>query len=253
MIVHLPLCAVGFFYVMTAEIETQLRLWADEYHQKDFIKHDPVQFPNRYRQSCKEDIEICGLLTAVLSFGNRKMILRKVNELDELMDHAPLAYVLSGRWKEDFPKEDRSSFYRMVSYDSFRGYFEKLYPVYAAGRSLEDALMDEEGNPMQRLCAFLGVSDRSPQKKLNMFLRWMIRSSSPIDFGIWTRMDQADLLIPLDTHVCRMAYQLGLTETQTFSLNNARRITKALSEVFPGDPCLGDFALFGYGVNHKDE
>ena len=65
--------------------------------------------------------------------------------------------------------------------------------------------------------------------------------------------EPADLLIPLDTHVCRMAYRLGLTDRQTFSLGNARRITGALEEIFPGDPCLGDFALFGYGVSHPDK
>lgn len=236
---------------MTVEIENQLRQWAEEYHRESFIVDDPVQFPNRYRGGRKEDIEICGLLTAVLSFGNRKMILKKVDELDELMGHAPLRYVLSRRWTEDFPKTDSRSFYRMVSFAAFRLYFERLYVVYAEGKTLEDVLLTYTGSPMQRLCAFLGVSERSPQKKLNMFLRWMIRSSSPVDFGIWKHMNPSELIIPLDTHVCRMAYQLGLTPTQTFSLNNAKRITEALGRIFPGDPCYGDFALFGYGVNHK--
>lgn len=231
----------------------QLRQWAERYHHEDFIHDDPVQFPNRYRNQRTEHIEICGLLTAILSFGNRKLILRKVDELDEMMGHAPLDYVLSEQWKEDFAADNTNSFYRMVSYASFRNYFERLYPVYASGSTLEEALLQFPGTPMQRLCAFLGVSAKSPQKKLNMFLRWMIRPSSPVDFGIWTRMNPAELIIPLDTHVCRMAYQLGLTSTQTFSLKNAQRITEALAEVFPGDPCLGDFALFGYGVNHKDE
>ena len=237
---------------MTKEIETQLLQWADQYHQTDFICTDPVQFPNRYRGGRQEDIEISGLLTAVLSFGNRRMILRKVDELDELMNHAPLTYVLSGQWREDFPSDDTRSFYRMVSFASFRNYFERLYPVYMAGRTLEDTLMEIPGIPMQRLCTFLGVSAKSPQKKLNMFLRWMIRPDSLVDFGIWRRMNPAELIIPLDTHVCRMAYQLGLTTTQTFSLKNAQRITDALAEIFPGDPCLGDFALFGYGVNHTE-
>ena len=238
---------------MTGEIDNQLRQWALEYHNEGFIAEDPVQFPSRYRGGKKEDIEICGLLTAVLSFGNRKMILKKVNELDELMEHEPLNYVLSRHWMHDFPADKMDSFYRMVSYATFRTYFERLYPVYAKGTTLEEALQEFSGIPMQQLCAFLGVSDRSPQKKLNMFLRWMIRSSSPVDFGIWTSMNSSDLIIPLDTHVCRMAYQLGLTNKQTFSLKNAKQITDALASVFPGDPCLGDFALFGYGVKHKDE
>lgn len=232
------------------ELDTCLCKWAEEYHCCDFIAADPVQFPHRY--TVKEDIEISGLLTAVLSFGNRIQILKKADELDRIMGHAPLAYVLSGKWREDFPESDGRSFYRMLSYADVRGYFEKLYRVYAAGKTLEDALKEYKGIPMQQLCSFLGVSDRSPQKKLNMFLRWMIRTGSPVDFGIWRTMSASQLIIPLDTHVCRVAYQLGLTESASFSLNNAKKITAALEKVFPGDPCLGDFALFGYGVNHKE-
>lgn len=236
---------------MKEEVKTQLIAWAHEYHNEAFIADDPVQFPDRYRLKGKENIEISGLLTAILSFGNRKMILRKADELDVLMDHAPLAYVLSERWKEDFPTDDDSSFYRMISYSAFHRYFALLYPVYASGRTLEDVLLEGRGIPMSRLCSFLGVSDRSPQKKLNMFLRWMVRKNSPVDFGCWTRMNPSDLIIPLDTHVCRVAQQLGLTESGSFSLSNACKITHALAGLFPGDPCLGDFALFGYGVNHK--
>ena len=232
------------------ELDTCLCKWAEEYHCSDFIAADPVQFPHRY--TVKEDIEISGLLTAVLSFGNRIQILKKADELDRIMGHAPLTYVLSGKWRDDFPESDGRSFYRMLSYADVRGYFEKLYRVYAAGKTLEDALKEYKGIPMQQLCSFLGVSDRSPQKKLNMFLRWMIRTGSPVDFGIWSTMSASQLVIPLDTHVCRVAYQLGLTESASFSLNNARKITAALEKVFPGDPCLGDFALFGYGVNHKE-
>ncbi|MCZ8372895.1 TIGR02757 family protein [Phocaeicola sp. KGMB11183] len=232
------------------ELDTCLCKWAEEYHCSDFIAADPVQFPHRY--TVKEDIEISGLLTAVLSFGNRIQILKKADELDRIMGHAPLTYVLSGKWRDDFPESDGRSFYRMLSYADVRGYFEKLYRVYAAGKTLENALKEYKGIPMQQLCSFLGVSDRSPQKKLNMFLRWMIRTGSPVDFGIWSTMSASQLVIPLDTHVCRVAYQLGLTESASFSLNNAKKITAALEKVFPGDPCLGDFALFGYGVNHKE-
>ena len=103
---------------------------------------------------------------------------------------------------------------------------------------------------MPIIFTILGVSSASPQKKLNMFLRWMIRPQGPVDFGIWQSFSPSELLIPLDTHVCRIACDLGLIPKPTFSLRNARLITEALAEVFPGDPCLGDFALFGYGVSH---
>ena len=233
---------------MTDETKALLEAWAARYQAPAFILSDPVQFPHRYRR--KQDIEISGLLTAILSFGNRKMIIRKAEELDALMRPSPYDYLLSGRWRADFPKDDGSSFYRMLSYAAMHGYWEKLFQAYRCYADLEEALLSFPGLPMERLCAFLSVSPKSPQKKLNMFLRWMVRRDSVVDFGLWRSFSPADLLIPLDTHVCRVAYLLGLTDSQTFSLKNARRITQALAELFPGDPCYGDFALFGYGVNH---
>ena len=234
---------------MNQWLRERLVAWADEYETTDFIKSDPVQFPHRY--SRQEDIEIMGLLTALLSFGNRTQILKKADSLDETMGHRPLEYVVSEKWTRDFPADDRSSYYRMVSKSQFRQWIEKLYEIYVEGRTLEDEMMRREGLPMERLCGFMGVGSTGPQKKLNMFLRWMIRRQSAVDFGLWTKLDPSQLIIPLDTHVCRVAHQLGLTKKNTFSLGNAKTITNAMAEVFPGDPCRGDFALFGYGANGR--
>lgn len=220
---------------------------AEVYHCAGFITSDPVQFPHRY--TAKQDIEISGLLTAIMSFGNRKQIIKKATELHRKMGNSPYQYVLSRQWEKDFPRNVRESFYRMLSYADFYGYFDRLYHAYSRYESLEDALNVYPGIPMKKLCGFLEVSDKSPQKKLNMFLRWMIRQDSEVDFGIWKSFDCRDLIIPLDTHVCRVAYYLKLTDTDTFSLKNACCITAALAEIFPEDPCLGDFALFGMGVN----
>ena len=224
-------------------------MYAEIYHCADFIASDPVQFPHRYTQ--KQDIEISGLLTAMMSFGNRKQILKKADELHRLMGDSPYRYVLSCQWEEDFPSGATNSFYRMLSYADFYRYFHRLYVAYTQFESLEDALQVYSGIPMEKLCSFLDVSAKSPQKKLNMFLRWMIRRDSEVDFGIWKSFDCKELIVPLDTHVCRVAYSFKLTDTETFSLKNARLITAALAEVFPDDPCLGDFALFGLGVNGK--
>lgn len=157
---------------MTEEIKRQLWEWAAAYHCAGFIQNDPVQFPHRYER--RQDIEISGLLTAIMSFGNRKQILKKADELHRLMGVSPHQYVLSCQWKKDFPATDRSSFYRMLSYADFHSYFRRLHAAYSAFDSLEDALCTYAGNPMERLCAF-GSLGKSPQKKLNMFLRWMIR------------------------------------------------------------------------------
>lgn len=232
---------------MTDDTRLQLLAWARQYHCADFIQSDPVQFPHRYTR--KQDIEVSGLLTAIMSFGNRRQILKKAEELHRLMGVSPYIYVMSRGWERDFPPAERSSFYRMLSYADFYTYFARLYAAYSQYDSLEDALLVYPGTPMEKLCAFLEVSAKSPQKKLNMFLRWMIRKGPEVDFGIWESFDRRDLIIPLDTHVCRVACSLGLTDTDTFSLKNARNITSALAEVFPDDPCLGDFALFGSGVN----
>lgn len=224
-------------------------MYAGIYHCADFVTSDPVQFPHRY--TLKQDIEISGLLTAIMSFGNRKQILKKADELHRLMGDSPYRYVLSCRWEADFPSKATNSFYRMLSYADLHGYFRRLYAAYVQFESLEETLHTYSGIPMERLCSFLEVSAKSPQKKLNMFLRWMIRRDSEVDFGIWKSFDAKELIVPLDTHVCRVAYYLKLTDTESFSLNNARRITAALAEIFPDDPCLGDFALFGLGVNGK--
>ena len=211
---------------MTKDIKKKLQEWAKTYHCADFIQNDPVQFPHRYQQ--KQDIEISGLLTAIMSFGNRKQILKKSDELHDCMGVSPYQYVLSRRWEKDFPAEEKRSFYRMLSYADFYSYFERLYAAYSRFESLEEALQVYSGLPIEKLC-------KGPE----------------VDFGIWESFDCRDLIIPLDTHVCRVARLLELTETETFSLKNAQRITAALAEVFPDDPCFGDFALFGYGVNNK--
>lgn len=234
---------------MKTVIKKQLIEWADTYESESFITGDPIQFPHRFDRS--QDIEIAGFLTAWISFGNRKMICDKANELLALMNNAPFDYVMSRKWQSDFPTEDNSSFYRTCPKKQMHRLFEHLYQVYDNSNSLEVILQNYTGSPRERLCQWLGVSTQSPQKKLNMFLRWMIRRNSPVDFGLWQQMQPKDLIIPLDTHVNRMAVELELTDKNTYSLKQALKITEALKEVFPDDPCKGDFALFGYGVEHK--
>ncbi len=219
---------------------------AEKYETKDFIPADPVQFPHRYHK--KTDIEICGLLTAILSFGNRTQILKKADCLCELMGASPYSYIISRLFEKDFAADDNSSFYRMISYAGFRRVLERLFEVYSQADSLEDFINRAQGNPMEKLCAFLGVSSQSPQKKINMFLRWVVRQNSPVDFGIWKTFNSSELIIPLDTHVAHMAKLLGITNNETYSLAAAKKITWTLNEIFPGDPVKGDFALFGLGV-----
>ncbi|ELP94765.1 hypothetical protein EIN_341630 [Entamoeba invadens IP1] len=230
------------------EVDKFLLKYAKEYHTKEFIKSDPIQFPHRYLR--KQDIEISGFVTSFLSFGSRPLIIKAAESVDVLFSKAPLEYVKGEKWREDFIGNE--TFYRTISKGRMRELFEWLHMIYTTNESMEDAIQTLEGTPMERLCTLFGVTSNAPQKKVNMFLRWMIRKDSEVDFGIWKSFSQQDLLIPLDTHVSQIACQIGLTKSKSYSLSNARTITKELNIVFPGDPCLGDFALFGFGVNEQN-
>lgn len=231
------------------ELKEVLISAADRYETTDFIQKDPVQFPHRY--TLATDIEIAGLLTALISFGNRRQILARSSTLCAMMQPCPTEYIRRRLYEADFRADDSRSFYRMVSYSAFRSILDRVAEVYVAHSSLAEYLSTLNGSPMERMCRFLGVSDRSPQKKINMFLRWMIRRNSAVDFGIWRQFSPASLIIPLDTHVVHTAFVLGLTDKEQYSLSAARKITAILEEVFPGDPVRGDFALFGLGVENE--
>ena len=237
---------------MKEELKEQLKTWADKYNTIDFIANDPVQFPHRKRNNPKQDIEISGFITAYLSFGNRKQIIKTCNIVDNMMGISPYEYVVTKRWEKDFDKENLSSFYRMISHKQMNTIFSKLYHIYNSFESMEEYLLAQyEGSPFERICKAFEFSDKSPQKKINMFLRWMIRQDGIVDLGIWEHFSPSDLIIPLDTHVCRMAYLLGITQNKSYSLSAAKCITQELKKIFPSDPCKGDFALFGYGVENK--
>lgn len=233
--------------MVSIELKHRLTEAVDKYETESFIKTDPVQFPHRYEH--KQDIEISGLTAALMSFGNRKQIIKKVGELCTMMGESPCRYVAERKFEKDFHRGDSGSFYRMISKSDFREVFEKLYTAYYYADCLEDYIMRFQGNAMQKMCGFLGISPKSPQKKVNMFLRWMVRKNSPVDLGIWKKFDSGELIIPLDTHVLHVAKALGITANETYSLVSAKRITNTLSEVFPGDPVKGDFALFGLGTD----
>lgn len=152
---------------------------AEIYHCADFITSDPVQFPHRY--TLKQDIEISGLLTAIMSFGNRKQILKKADELHRLMGDSPYQYVLSRQWEVDFPSGVTNSFYRMLSYADFYGYFRRLYAAYTQFESLEETLNAYSGIPMEKLCSFrIKFTGLHIRKTLLIFLKvsiWRLLST----------------------------------------------------------------------------
>ena len=250
-----------------------LQQYATQYETPEFVFDDPVQFPRRFTD--KRDIEIVGFIASWLAYGSRKAFIKVTNQLLTTMASyatPPFMFISEGHYNQmrrDYPATQR--LYRFFTYGDFYDLCEGLACVYRTYNTLEDAVVFEANRSqykMRKICYLAGLIDvfywqkgkatkgipkdwSSACKRLNMFLRWMVRRDSPVDLGIWTQIDTDDLIIPLDTHVHRIASQLGLFYPVARGLNAALQITLNLHKIFPNDPCKGDFALFGYGVNHK--
>ena len=246
---------------MDEQIKEKLRRWAKEYNVSTFIPDDPVQFPHRYTE--KKDIEISAFLTSWISYGRRELILRKANELHDAMRPGPYQWIMDegyNEWPVSKPEPGkRDTFYRFYTYSDLRQLCARLKAVYEQYDSLEEALATSPyPNPVTKIQdVFRGIqgipvlTGTSACKRLAMFLRWMVRKDGIVDFGIWgTSIQPHELIIPLDTHVHQISLELGLTEQKVATLKTAVEITEALKKVFPDDPCLGDFALFGYDINN---
>ncbi len=245
---------------MDRELILSLQGWAERYNTKAFIEHDPVRFPHRFKE--KQDIEISAFLTAWISYGRREHILQKAEELHSLMGESPYHFIRDGELTFSLLRnrlaQGRDTFYRFYTYGDLLMLLDRMKDIYERYDSLEDALIASPSvDPLLSLRQlFEGIRgipalrSVSACKRLAMFLRWMVRRDGIVDLGIWqTVLQPSQLIIPLDTHVHQISLRLALTMRKDASLRTAREITKALLDVFPDDPCLGDFALFGYDIN----
>lgn len=237
------------------------------YHNRGFINNDPISIPHLF--SKKEDIEIAGFLTAIISWGNRKSILTNANKLMQLMDYAPHEFVTQ------HGKKDLVVFKTFV-HRTFNGqdcvYFLKaLQHIYQHKKGLEQTFISNRttGKNFELKEAISGfrkeflslkhelrtekhISDplrNSSAKRLCMFLRWMVRKDNKrIDFGIWNSISPSELCLPLDIHTGRVSRLLGLTQRTQQDWKTVEEITGKLKEFDPRDPIKYDFALFGLGV-----
>lgn len=237
------------------EIKYLLIRLADQYETKDFIKDDPIRFPHEVakRGGSRRDIEISAILSSWLAYGRRPQFCLALQTLHELMDYKPFKYLNSQKWKVF--EDHHDTMYRLYTYHDFYALMERLEILYN-----HDAFVFEDKlskyHPISYLIAcFHDIkgfpkSNFSACKRLSVLLRWMARKDSPVDLGLWD-IKPSKLIIPVDTHVHRMALELGLTKRRQANMKTALEITDAMREIWPEDPTKGDFALFGYGVNHK--
>lgn len=235
-------------------IKEKLIEWAKEYNSTSFIENDPIQFPRKYREM-QDDAEISGLLTALISFGNRKQIIKKADELDKMFKGNPFYWIANGEFFDDIPYNN-DSFYRTITNRRMIDWCVSIRRMITKCGTIENYLMTEDtpiDKTYETLSNIMGFSPKSANKRIAMFMRWMVRDDGIVDLGLWRRMSSKDLIIPLDTHVHKMALELEITKRKTTDLKTAMEITDYMKTVFPDDPLLGDFALFGYGVNRGKE
>ena len=226
----------------------QLRRYAAQYNDLRYFEEDPIIFPRRFAQllargeASLKDVEVAAVIASHLAWGRRSMIVRDCTRAFDQMQWRPYDYVMRGQWRSD-----ETSLHRTVMWSEFAAICACLKTLYGGRDSLEGLSADE-----MRTQVFGRKSDPSAaNKKINMMRRWMVRRDGIVDLGLWKNTSPADLIVPLDVHVHRISAEMGLTSRRSADLKTALEITAQLSEIFPGDPCLGDFALFGYGVTRK--
>lgn len=226
----------------------RLQAWAEKYNDIRYFTTDPIAFPRTFAQrmtvgqASLQDVEIAGLFAGHLAWGRREMIVRDSERLFDEMKWKPYEYVMEGNWRKD-----PVSLHRTIKWSEIAGICERLRDIYRQTDSIETLTIAEIRRDI------FGSRDdaNAANKKINMFRRWMVRDDGKVDLGLWKHSNKSELLIPLDVHVHRSALELGLTTRKGTDMKTVVEITDAFREIFPTDPCKGDFALFGHGIAGK--
>lgn len=248
---------------MDVGIKELLEEKSQQYNKPAFIELDPISIPHLF--SKRQDIEIAGLWAAILAWGQRKTIISKAKELMEMMDYQPHDFILNHSDQE--LKQLLKFKHRTFNATDTLYFIHFFKDYYSQNQSLEDLFINQNHSVETGLIHFHNTFfnlPESPQrtrkhiptpirksacKRMNMFLRWMVRTDqNGVDFGIWDRLKPSELICPCDLHVDRVARKLGLiTRPQTDWLT-ALELTHNLRRLDPADPVKYDFALFGLGI-----
>ncbi|OEJ99665.1 TIGR02757 family protein [Roseivirga misakiensis] len=256
--------------VYSLELKDFLDEKFERYNQPGFIEDDPISIPHAYTQ--KQDIEITGFWAAILAWGQRVTIINKCKELFAMMDNQPYDFILNHG--EDDLRPFLNFKHRTFNDIDTLYFINYLRSFYQAHDSLEEAFLsgmkagDEhvENGLIQFHNQFFNLPDapqrtrkhiatparKSACKRINMFLRWMVRSDDKgVDFGLWKKIQPNQLICPCDVHVERVGRRLGLIERKQVDWQTALELTENLKQFDPKDPIKYDFALFGLGVQEK--
>jgi len=253
--------------LLNNNLKVYLDSCVERFNQADFIKNDPISIPHQF--SLPQDIEIMGFWVAMLAWGQRKTIINKSLELIDLMKGKPYEFIVNHHERE------RKAFlkfkHRTFQTTDTLYFLEFLQQYYRNNESLEDAfsrhLRPDDNSTKKAISGFhklffslpnapartrkhIATPDRNSScKRLNMFLRWMVRrDDNGVDFGLWRKIKPSQLMIPLDVHVERVGRQLNLLNRKQRDWKAVEELTKNLRAFDPEDPVKYDFALFGLGV-----
>lgn len=246
------------------ELKTFLDEKADYYNRSFFIETDPIQIPHLF--SMKEDIEIAGLLTALIAWGQRKTIIKNAKRIVERMDNSPYDFILN------FKDSDLDSFnnfvHRTINEEDIKTIIKGIKHIYLNHNGLEDVFQkhkdtDSLQNAISNFKSVLleiphqkrvtkHISDPkrgSAAKRINMYLRWMIRKDHHgVDFGIWESISPAILSCPLDIHTANVSRKLSLITRKQNDQKALNELDRNLRKMDSEDPVKYDFALFGLGA-----
>jgi len=250
-----------------SELKEFLDLKVSQYNHPEFIDSDPIKIPHRY--SLKEDIEISGFLTATIAWGKRETIIKNSLKMMNFLGNSPFDFIMHHTASE------LSSFenfvHRTFNLEDFKYFIKGLKHIYQSHKGLENIFSKHQNNDslqpaihefkklffeiphLQRTTKHISDPLKgSAAKRLNMFLRWMIRKDkNGVDFGIWKHIPPAVLSCPLDVHTGNTARKLGLLRRKQNDQKALAELDKSLRKMDAEDPVKYDFALFGLGVFEK--
>ena len=259
---------------MKDEIHKLLDQKVKQYNHIEFIGKDPICIPHLFTK--QQDIEIAGLFAAIFAWGNRTTIINKSKELLERMDNAPYAFCIGHQdkdlkkllgfahrtfndtdllyciefFKKHYSKNEslETAFFKTGGIDSKN----ELNAVEKALTYFQDYFFSLEEAPARTKKHIASPLTGSTCKRLNMFLRWMVRKDKQgVDFGIWKKISPADLIMPIDVHVARVSRGLGIVKRTQTDWQTAIELTNYCRTLDPKDPVKYDFALFSLGVIEK--
>ncbi len=243
-----------------------------QYNKLDFIEKDPICIPHQFKK--QQDIEIAAIFAAIFAWGNRTTIINKSNELLERMDHAPYDFCIHHQPKDlkkllDFVHRTFNDTDALYCVEFFKHHYsknetletaffenqfthKKIHNVQSALANFQSYFMSLEDAPRRTQKHVSSPASGSTCKRLNMFLRWMVRKDKQgVDFGLWNSIKPADLIIPIDVHVARVSRALGILKRPQTDWLAAMELTEYCRTLDPKDPVKYDFALFSLGVIEK--